>query len=192
MPAVSLRAIFRRPIAFNAQMRALARDQQGATAIEFALVAFPFFAILFAIIEVCLVFFAGQLLEKATQDTTRLILTGQAQQGGMTEAQFKQRVCNEVSMMLDCSKLYVDVKNYPTFAAVPPLNPINNGNLVNSFGFQPGGPGDVVIARVLYPWQLFVPTMGLNLSNMNNNVRLLTATTVFRTEPYRVAAAPTP
>lgn len=188
MLAVSPRATFRWLRAFNARTRALARDQQGVVAVEFAMVAFPFFAILFAIIEVCLVFFASQLLEKATQDTTRLILTGQAQQSSMTEAQFKQKVCNEVKMLLDCSKLYIDVKNYPSFAAVTAPNPISNGNLVNNFGFQPGGPGDIVIARVLYPWQLFVPTMGLNLSNMNNNVRLLTATAVFRTEPYRVSA----
>jgi Flp pilus assembly protein TadG len=187
MPAVSLRALFRWPRALNVQTRALARDQQGVAAVEFALVAFPFFALLFAIIEICMVFFAGQLLEKAAQDTTRLILTGQAQQSSMTEAQFKQKVCDQVSMFLDCSKLYIDVKNFASFSAVTTANPINNGNLVNNFTFQPGGPGDIVIARVLYPWQLFVPTMGLNLSNMNNNVRLLTATTVFRTEPYRVS-----
>ena len=184
MSAVSSRAPFRWPRAFYARSRALGRDQNGATAVEFALIAFPFFAILFAIIEVCLVFFAGQLLEKAAQDTTRLILTGQAQKSGMTEAQFKQKVCTEVSMLLDCSKLYIDVKNYPTFAAVNTSNPISNGNLVNNFTFDPGGPSSIVIARVLYPWQLFVPTMGLNLSNMNNNIRLLTATTAFRNEPY--------
>jgi Flp pilus assembly protein TadG len=188
MSAASLRAIFRWPRVLHAQTRAFSGDQQGVAAVEFALIAFPFFAILFAIIEICLVFFAGQLLEKAVQDTTRVILTGQAQQASMTEAQFKQKVCDQVTMLLDCSKLYVDVKNYPTFGAVTSSNPISNGNLVNNFTFQPGGPGDIVIARVMYPWQLFVPTMGLNLSNMNNNVRLLMATTVFRTEPYRVGA----
>ncbi len=35
------------------------RDSKGATAIEFAFVALPFFALLFAIIETALVFFAG-------------------------------------------------------------------------------------------------------------------------------------
>ncbi len=51
----------------------------------------------------------------------------------MTEAQFKQKVCDEVKMLLDCSKLYIDVKNYPSFAAVTNSNPISNGNLVNNF-----------------------------------------------------------
>lgn len=156
-------------------------------AIEFGLVAFPFFAILFATIEVCMTFFAGQLLEKATQDATRLILTGQAQQANMTAPQFKQRVCNQLVAMLDCEKVTVDVKNFPSFAAVNVPNPIDNGNFTVTPTFQPGGPSDIVLVRVFYPWQLFVPTMGLNMSNMNNNKLLLTATSAFRNEPYRVS-----
>ena len=38
-----------------------------------------FFALLFAIIELAMVFFASQVLETVTQDTARLIMTGQAQ-----------------------------------------------------------------------------------------------------------------
>ena len=37
-----------------------ARRQEGAAAVEFAFVALPFFALLFAILETALVFFAGQ------------------------------------------------------------------------------------------------------------------------------------
>ena len=45
--------------------RRFARAQDGAAAVEFALVAAPFLALIFAILETALVFFAGQTLEAA-------------------------------------------------------------------------------------------------------------------------------
>ena len=58
-------------------------DRRGAAAVEFALVAPPFLALLFAILELALVFFASQALETVTQDSSRLIMTGQAQTAGL-------------------------------------------------------------------------------------------------------------
>ena len=59
--------------------RRLLRRQDGAAAVEFGLVAAPFLALIFAIMETAIVFFAGQALETAVADSARLILTGQAQ-----------------------------------------------------------------------------------------------------------------
>ena len=44
-------------------MRRFRRNRRGSAAVEFALIATPFFALLFAIIETSIVFFAGQVLE---------------------------------------------------------------------------------------------------------------------------------
>jgi len=44
------------------------RSRRGSVAVEFALVAPLFFALLFAIIETAIVFFAGQVLETVTQN----------------------------------------------------------------------------------------------------------------------------
>ena len=60
-------------------LRRFRRNRRGSAAVEFALVAPIFFAVLFAIIELALVFFASQILETVTQDSARLIMTGQAQ-----------------------------------------------------------------------------------------------------------------
>jgi Flp pilus assembly protein TadG len=51
----------------------LLRQQGGAAAVEFDLVAAPFLALVFAIIETAIVFFAGQALETAASDSSRLI-----------------------------------------------------------------------------------------------------------------------
>jgi Flp pilus assembly pilin Flp len=55
------------PAAFTASirhaLRRFRRNRRGSSAVEFALVAPVFFALLFAIIETVIVFFAGQVLE---------------------------------------------------------------------------------------------------------------------------------
>src|ERR1044072_8404833 len=76
--------------------RRFIRHQEGATAIEFGLVAAPFLALVFAIMETAIVFFAGQTLETAAADGARLIMTGQAQTAGYDQAGFKNAVCSKV------------------------------------------------------------------------------------------------
>ena len=56
--------------------RRFGRGEGGATAIEFAILAPVFFAIIGAAMETALVFFAGQMLDSAVHDTSRLIRTG--------------------------------------------------------------------------------------------------------------------
>jgi Flp pilus assembly protein TadG len=168
-------------------VRRLIRREDGSTAVEFAVVAAPFLALVFAILETALVFFAGQVLETATADSARLIMTGEAQTKGFDQAKFKQEVCNRIHGLFDCAGgVYVDVKKYSNFASVNLAKPVDaDGNLINNFTYQPGGPGEIVIVRVLYQWPIFVPLLGLNLSDMAGNKRLLIATSAFRTEPYQ-------
>ena len=104
-PATSLNAILK-------AMRRFRRSRRGSAAVEFAFVAPLFFVLLFAIIETALVFFAAQVLETGTHDSARLLLTHQAQDNGMTQAQFKQDLCNRVNVLLSCDGVYVDVKSY--------------------------------------------------------------------------------
>lgn len=177
---ISLRAIAAR----LPGLRRFARDQHGAAAIEFALVGLPFFALLFAIIEVSMVFLAGQLLEKGTQDASRKILTGQAQTANFTEAQFKQEICDQVDMLLSCSNVFLDVKSYPTFGQVDIKNPVDaNGNF-NNLAYQPGGPNNIVVVRAMYQWPLFVPGLSYWLADIGGTKKLLMATATFRNEPY--------
>ena len=53
-----------------------ARAEEAAVAVEFALVAAPFLALIFAIMETALVFFAGQNLEAAATGAGRLDVLG--------------------------------------------------------------------------------------------------------------------
>ena len=99
--------------------RRFIRQQDGATTVEFAMVAAPFLAMVFAIMETAIVFFAGQALETAGADSARLIMTGQAQTQGFDQAKFKQAVCDKIYGLFNCAGgLYVDVKNYSSFATI--------------------------------------------------------------------------
>lgn len=168
-------------------VRRFARREEGAAAIEFALVATPFLALVFAIMETALVFFAGQTLEAAVTNASRLILTGQAQTGGLTQATFKEKVCEQIVGLFDCAdKLYVNVQTYTSFSAANTTPPYNNGQFdTTKMKYQPGGPGDVVVVSLYYQWPIYVSLLSNNLGNQAGNKRLLVATAAFRNEPYQ-------
>jgi Flp pilus assembly protein TadG len=168
--------------------RRIVRAQDGSTTVEFALLVAPFLAIIFAIIETSIVFFAGQTLETANADSARLIMTGQAQTQGFSQAQFKNAVCARIYGLFNCQGgLYVDVKTFTGFSSINNSQlPVDaNGNLQSgTFGYQPGGPGDIVVVRLIYQWPVYVSLLGLNLSDSAGSKRVIMSTVAFRNEPY--------
>ena len=165
-------------------LRRFQRDNKGASAIQFALVGIPFTAMMFAIVETAMIFFASQAMETATQDAARLIMTGQAQMSNMSASSFKTQLCSKLAGLFDCANgLDVDVKSYSSFSNVTISNPISGGNYVNSTGYDAGHAGDIVVVRAFYQWPTFVSGLGYDPSNLNGNKRLLIATATFRNEP---------
>jgi Flp pilus assembly protein TadG len=167
-------------------VRRLVRRQDGAVAVEFGLVAAPFLALVFAIMETAVIFFAGQALETAVADSSRLIMTGQAQTGGYTAATFKDAVCAKIFGLFDCKNgVFVDVQKFTSFASISNPSPVDaQGNFTPPNNYNPGGPGDIVLVRLFYKWPVYVSLLGLNLSNVSGGKRLLAATAAFRNEPY--------
>jgi Flp pilus assembly protein TadG len=168
--------------------RRLIRRKEGSAAIEFAIVAAPFLGLMMAIIETSLVFFADQVLETAAADAGRYVMTGQAQ-GQATPfnaSTFADWVCNNYGYgLFKRANLYVDVQKYQSFSGIGMSNPIDaNGNFNLNPSYNPGGPGDIVVVRLFYQWPTFTHLLGFNMSNVNGGVRLLSATSAFRNEPY--------
>ncbi|MDQ0472418.1 TadE/TadG family type IV pilus assembly protein [Labrys wisconsinensis] len=169
------------------------RDQSGATAVEFGFVAMPFFALIFAIVEISLTFFTNQVLETAVQDAARQIMTGQSRSNNSSTAanntqmaNFKSLICAKInSAFIDCTKLQVDVETYTTFAAANTGEPIAGGKIAWTPGYQTGNPGDIVVVRAIYPMPTYTNFYGVGLANLSDGTRLLMATAVFRTEPFK-------
>lgn len=167
-------------------------NQRGSTAVEFALVAPLFFALLFAIIETGMVFLASQSLETAVQDSARAIMTGKAQTANLTKETFKTKVvCANVNALFDCENgVYVDVQSYPSgFGSFTISDPMT-GEDFNNTKYNAGGPGSIVVVRLFYQWPLFVTGLGYNLANLGGGKRLLSATAAFKNEPYPVSSSP--
>lgn len=154
--------------------------------VEFGLLAAPFVAGLFAILQTALVFFAEQALETAAATSARLIFTGQAQLNNWDAAQFKAQVCSQISGIFNCaSGVYVDVETYSSFSAVNTGMPISGGTFESSsLGYNPGGPGDIVMLRLYYQYPVYVNLLGFNLGNLNGGYDLFAATAIFKNEPY--------
>jgi Flp pilus assembly pilin Flp len=85
-------------------LRRLLRCEDGVAAVEFALVAAPFLALMFAIIETALVFFTGQYFETVVADSSRLIMTGQVQTQGLTQTQFINQICGKVVALFNAAR----------------------------------------------------------------------------------------
>lgn len=162
------------------------RQDEATTSVEFGLVAAPFVALTLAIIQTAILFFSSQALETAAATSSRLILTGQAQTQGWTASQFKTAVCNTITGLFNCqSGVSVDVETYSSFAAVSLGMPVSNGSFNSSqLGYNPGGPGDIVVVRLYYQYPVYMNLLGFNLSNLTGGYNLLAATAVFKNEPY--------
>lgn len=183
--AVQTQTLSRAKIFRVSTLRRFTRRDDGAAALEFGMVAAPFLALMFAIMETALVFFASQTLETAVADSARLIMTGQAQSQSFDAVAFKGSVCSKIGGLFNCQAgLYVDVKTYPKFSDVdnspPTIKP--DGTIATSY--NAGGPGDIVVVRLMYQWPVYASLLGFNLSNVGGNKRLLIATAAFRNEPY--------
>jgi Flp pilus assembly protein TadG len=164
----------------------LRRDRGGAVAIEFGIVALPFFALMFAILETALTFLAGQTLDTMVNQTARLIRTGQAQQQGFNADKFKTEVCAKAYVILNCSTgLKLDVQKYATFDSINMGVPRDaDGNLQVVENYVPGHGGEIVVVRAYYEWPVIVPTLGSDLATEPNGKHLLVSTVAFRNEPF--------
>lgn len=172
------------------RMRRKARA--GSAAVEFALIAPIFFVFLMGIMEVGIMFLAQFALQNATNDAARMIRTGQVALSGLTQAQFRQQICNHVSPFLQCdSHLQIDVETYANFSAAGFSSPLQadgtlNPNLNN---FNPGTVCSIVLVRTMYIWPVVTPLLTPFLVNMSGGNHLISATAAFRNEPYTTGVA---
>ncbi|QQO21381.1 pilus assembly protein [Bradyrhizobium diazoefficiens] len=166
---------------------AFARDSRGATAVEFALVAAPFLALIIALIQTFLVFFAQQMLESVVSQSARLVMTGQVQSAKMTQAVFKQKVCDQIVILFNCSGLMIDMQVATSWTSantvMPTLTYDGSGKVSNVWQYNPGDAGDIVVLRVMYEWPVVLGPLGFNLSNLSNGNRLIMSSAAFQNEP---------
>lgn len=179
----------------RARMRADATN--GSAAIEFAMVAPIFFALLLGIFEAAITFFSQSVLQTAMTDMGRLIRTGQASKWSctgstctaMTTAQFRTQLCARVSPLIACDgNLQIDVQAQSSYGAIssPLMNDKTLDPSMNRFNI--GNACDVVIARAFFTRPVVTPGLNWFLINMAGDKTLITGVTAFRNEPFVAGA----
>jgi Flp pilus assembly protein TadG len=178
-------------------IRRMAREEGGASAVEFALVSIPFIAFLLAALQTSIILFMGDALQTATQKASRVFLTGQAASQNMTQAQFTALVCSNLPNLFqgtggNCPYLLVDVESANSFSSLntatitPTYNADGTPNYTGNFNF--GAAGSAVIVRVMYNWPAFNLPLGFSLQDQANGTFLLIGTAIFQNEPYSSAS----
>lgn len=180
----------------------LSRD--GTAAIEFAILAMPYFLVVFAIIETFIAMMAEQVVVHATDTMARRLRTGQIS-SSIKEQDFRKSFCNEVSVLIKCSEkkkdLYIDLRSFTQFRDIPTTIPLKpSGGYydldVSQFDFKPGGPETINMLRVYYRWGVTADIIRPYLTNIRPadgsmpSHFLIVATNAFMNEKYTIDGGP--
>lgn len=191
----------------RAVLQRFRRADDGTAAIEFGILAFPFFLLVFATIEVFVAFAGEQLLENAVDTMGRQLRTGQITYNlgrgtDLDEAEFRTKFCAQINLMIKCvaeedpadQKLYLDVRQFTTFANVPKGIPRKDGAKYGdldwaNFAYNPGGPETINIVRAYYRWEVMTDLVRPYITNIRPDGEspkdyLMVATAAFRNEAY--------
>lgn len=181
------------------------RREKGAAAVEFALVAPVFLAMMFTLFEIGWFHFTNSILDASTANAARLVRTGQVQGWVGDEDQVKERLYNRVCRVAqtwgDCKSIMtVDVQTFPTFAALetdsdtnPPTCADAPPSDLAAIPFEPGADHAIVRVRICILYNTVNPLVGFRALNNSNGVdlaegdtgkRRLVSTMVFKNEPY--------
>ena len=174
-----------------ARGRNFSRDDRGVTAIEFAILGVPFFTIIFAILETAMVFFAGQVLDSAVEDASRLVKTGRAQAASYNLTNFRTLMCGYTfNLFGDCSQIKIKVAKITNFTSASTALTVQTCTATTctwtiTEGFVPGAGREVVQVFAYYRWPLLINLPYFNLKNQPDNYRMLASTRAFRNEPFQ-------
>jgi len=172
------------------------RDRDGATAIEFAMLAIPFFLLTFAILESCISLTATQIVSNSADEVARQFRTGQLRpdpkdaNNQQLAAKVKDAVCKQLEMMVSrgCPGLAIDLRTFVNFADAANLRTklTAAGDLdTTGFAIKPGGPEERNILRVYYKWPVITDFMRASMSNLKGGYILQTGTAIWQNEPFQ-------
>ncbi|MEO8757588.1 MAG: TadE/TadG family type IV pilus assembly protein [Devosia sp.] len=169
-------------------VRNFARDERGVTAIEFGILALPFFTIILAIIQTAIMFLASQVLDSAVEDAARRVRTGEAAAFSLTD--FRNNMCGYTFNLLDCSAIQIKSQVIADFGSVSLTPAVQTCTALTCTwsptwqGFDPGTGRSIIQVSAYYRYPLIVVLPYFNLKNQPDNYRLISAVRVFRNEPY--------
>lgn len=156
------------------------RDENGVVAIEFAVLALPFFLIVFAIMEVALVLTASMQFENATDRVSRRVMTGELKR---EQSAIREAVCNEIVLSVDCSKLRIDYKEVASLSAFDLPAPVTDRKInASAFRFETIESPSFASLRVGYEWPITIGPMAQFFAGLEDGRTLVLGTSLLRIE----------
>ncbi len=190
----------------SSRFRQYIRCQDGATAVEFALISPVLFLLVLGIVETSMIMSAQNTLESATYIASRTGRTGYVETPQTQEETILAALEERASLFLDTGhatidKMVVDTKTYAAFDEIGEPEPFvdANGNGIRDNGenFTDingngvwdedragsgfGGSGEIVVYTVTYPWPLFTPMVSQFIGT--DGIFTLTSRAVVKNEP---------
>ena len=179
----------------------LKTDERGAALIEFGLLAWPFFALLLAIVEISLMLLHTSTLETAVNTVAREIRVGIAANQSNEAAYIDTRLCDQLLLRSNCDELFVEVRNLGndfttdiattvdlTFASYDSdgdgqLSETEVDAATGGLPSEPSTGSSYMLVRAYSRYQLIIPLVAPLLGGSDGEV-LLMSTAIFRTEPF--------
>lgn len=169
-----------RLISIGRRLRRAAAEERGSVAVEFAGILLPLVILTMGIFDGAMLMFTDSVVSGAANEAAREIRTG-ALRSALDVGAFRKKVCDGTMKLLDCGKLAIDVRSFPSWSAVIwPVPQIAEDGTVSNFGFSLGGASAITIVRVIYPYQVLTPGLTFAVDHLNRS-----ATVVMRTEPFQ-------
>ncbi|CDN47254.1 TadE family protein [Neorhizobium galegae bv. orientalis str. HAMBI 540] len=167
------------------RFKALLRNEQGAAAVEFALLVLPFFIFLFCILDMALMFFVDSALDSALHTAARSVRVGSAHSNNWNLATFKNNVCDGMAFAFGCKdELLIRTTAMPDFSSMSFTSPVSGGVLSVTESFSPAASGDYVMIQAFLPWNSLLATVGANVNTLADGTYVLSAAVIFRNEPF--------
>ena len=168
----------------------MARDERGSAVVEFAIVATPFFMLTFGIFGLSIYQFTSFSLQNAVDQAGRTVRTGLYQTSGksggvMTNAEFKQAVCDLAPAYIDCKnklKVFVTTPG-ANFSSATANRPSCANNEATSTDAVPGGSSVIILVVACYTFDLAKTLPYVSFGQAQGSAATIQASTVFRTEP---------
>ena len=177
--------------------------EDGATAVEFALISPVVVLLVMGVIEMSMMMMAQNLMESATFSASRTGKTGYVAEGQTREETILQELNELAGAVLDTEAITITSTSYDEFGDIGQPEPFidanansvrddgenytdvnGNGQYDSDMGTSSSGTaGQVVVYTVSYPWHIATPLIGGMIGNADDIV-MLTARTVVRNEPF--------
>ena len=176
---------------FKFWARKLWKNNEGATAVEYALIAPVFFALLFSVFELGTLSTKTVLLDLAAAKTSKNIYIGSVSSGSLTKEDLEKSICDTISLIdTNCrGNLTVELTKITDFNSVPatdakcvdadvPIKP--------TVAFNPGVDDEIIYMRICLTTKVLMPGIGFGLSMLKTDTgkTQLVTSLAFKNEPF--------